>query len=87
MCNIITSFLCIHINYAGIKIIPFNASCPTLNNPNFGSVAIHYNSTVDHFVAEYTCDDGFTVVGDNQRYCFDNGSHWSGEEPYCVAGS
>ena len=69
----------------GVKITPFNAPCATLDDPSSGSVTTYYNSTVDLFVAEYTCEDGFTVVGDNQRYCYEN-MYWSGAEPYCIAG-
>ena len=68
------------------NIIPYTAPCPEPKNPNFGSVTIHYDATIDLFVAEYTCEGDFTVVGDTQRYCLDSG-HWSGREPYCVAGT
>ena len=70
--------------YAGTKII---APCPTLDGPNFGSVIVHYNSTINLFVAEYSCEDDFMVVGDSKRYCqcLENGK-WSGREPYCIAG-
>ena len=69
----------------GIKIIPYTASCPALNDPNFGSVTTHYDSAIDLFVAEYTCKDDYTIVGDNRRYCLDSGI-WSGREPYCTVG-
>lgn len=80
-----------HHNYVDLychivaKIIPFTAPCPTLNDPSFGSVMTHYNLTIDLFIAEYTCIDDFTIVGDSHRFCLDNGK-WSGREPYCVAG-
>ena len=69
-----------------MKIIPFDAPCPTLKDPSFGAVTTDYNSTIDLFVAEYTCKDDFAIVGDSQRYCLESG-YWSGREPYCVAGT
>ena len=69
-----------------MKVIPFTEPCPTLNDPNFGSVTTHYDSTIDLFLAEYTCKDDFTVVGDSQRYCLKSGI-WSGREPYCIVGT
>ena len=72
--------------YVGAQIIPFTAPCSVLKDPNFGSVTVHYDSAIDLFVAEYTCGGDFTIVGDNQRYCLGSG-HWSGKEPYCVAGA
>ena len=69
-----------------MKIIPFDAPCPALKDPSFGSVSTDYNSTIDLFVAVYACKDDFTIVGDSQRYCLESG-HWSGREPYCVAGT
>ena len=72
--------------YLGAQIIPLTAPCSALKDPNFGSVTVHYDSAIDLFVAEYTCEGDFTIAGDNQRYCLDSG-HWSGKEPYCVAGT
>ena len=77
--------VCIH-TCVDAKIIPYTAPCPEPKDPNFGSVTVHYDSAIDLFVAEYTCEDDFTIVGDNQRYWLDSG-HWSGREPYCVAGT
>ena len=77
---------CSTLLYIGVKIIPLTAACSPLDDPNFGSVTTHYNSTIKLFVAEYSCKDDFTIVGDNQRYCHDSG-YWSGKKPYCVAGN
>ena len=32
--------------------------------------------------ALYTCDSGFTLIGNNRRVCQANGT-WSGQEPVC----
>ena len=74
------------IYYVGEQIIPLDAPCPALMDPNFGTVTAHYDSTIDLFVAKYTCKEDYTIVGDSQRYCLESG-YWSGREPYCVAGT
>ena len=33
--------------------------------------------------AVYACDFGYVLVGDEKRYCQDDGT-WSGQEPICV---
>jgi hypothetical protein len=56
------------------------ALCPHLQAPADG--AVRYNDRVVDSVAQYTCDEGFSLVGDDSRTCqFD--STWSGEEPTC----
>ena len=37
-------------------------------------------------VADYTCNSGYVLVGNERRICTATGA-WSGEDPQCVEGS
>ena len=50
--------------------------CPELQDPANGEV------TSDGLTATYTCDEGFSLMGDQVRQCSSEGE-WSGEEPTC----
>ena len=55
--------------------------CGTLNDPANGMVSDHdtnFNST-----ANYSCNTGYTLTGDDVRTCLECGL-WSGIEPTCV---
>ena len=54
--------------------------CPNLLAPDTGSVV--FNNQVGE-KAEYSCDKGQILVGEEQRICQANGE-WSGNEPICV---
>ena len=54
--------------------------CPDLENPDNGIVDVSGNQPGD--TAVYTCNDGFTLDGEN-RTCGQDGK-WSGSEPTCV---
>ena len=58
-----------------------NTVCDDLSSPSNGSVKVNGHRTDD--TAVYSCDDGFTLVGeDTMRTCLSN-SDWSGEAPIC----
>jgi len=61
------------------------SKCPTLGDPKWGSVSVDYDNATGHFVAVYTCDEGFVIRGDYQRYCLDD-KKWTGREPFCLQG-
>lgn len=54
--------------------------CPNLTAPDNGSVV--FGSRVGQ-KAEYSCNEGFMLVGVNQRECQANGE-WNRDEPVCV---
>ena len=55
--------------------------CPVLDDPQYGAVETTDNRVGD--VANYECNFGFSLEGDEQRECLISGD-WSGEEPSCV---
>lgn len=54
--------------------------CQRLQNPENGNVQV--TSTRIGAVATYSCNDGFTLVGNKNRVCRPNGQ-WSGGAPSC----
>ena len=54
--------------------------CAGLSNISNGDVSTNGLSTGS--TATYSCNGGFTLVGDTTRTCQDNGT-WSGSEPIC----
>ena len=55
--------------------------CPVLPDPLNGEVNV--SSRIISSIASYTCNDGFTLVGEEERECMADGQ-WSGREPICV---
>ena len=57
----------------------------------FGSVCdmpespLHGNTTMsaDEQIIQYSCDTGYTLVGDVVRECQTDGTGWSGSDPSC----
>ena len=58
--------------------------CPHLEAPADGSVL--YSDRVVESVAQYSCNEGFSLVGGTSRICQSDGI-WSGEEPICQRGN
>ena len=56
-------------------------TCPNLENPGNGTVDVSGNQPGD--TAVYSCNDGFTLDGEDTRTCGQDGK-WSGSEPTCV---
>ena len=56
--------------------------CGNLSDPENGTVEIDSGFTT----ANYTCDEGFELVGMRFRTCMRNGN-WSGSDPTCVCKS
>ena len=57
------------------------SDCGSLPDPVNGVVNTSAGTTYTE-VANYTCDIGYNLVGDNQRNCMANGQ-WSGSAPVC----
>ena len=57
-----------------------NTVCPDLTAPENGSVTVTGYRTGD--TAQYSCDGGFELVGNQTRECMSN-SQWSGQIPSC----
>ena len=55
--------------------------CGTLNDPDNGQVT-HTTGTTYEKRAIYSCNTGYTLVGDSTRTCQATGT-WSGSEPTC----
>ena len=56
------------------------ALCPALSNPTNGEVM--WDSLAPGGVTTYTCDPGFSLVGEPTRICGSDGT-WSGMPPTC----
>ncbi|XP_038073805.1 sushi domain-containing protein 2-like [Patiria miniata] len=56
--------------------------CGSVANPANGRKEVSRGSVGG--VASFTCDDGYTLQGDNELVCQENGQ-WSGEVPICEA--
>ena len=57
--------------------------CPDLKAPADGSV--HYTSSDVGSQANYSCNEGYTLVGMSTRFCQNDGT-WSGQPPLCQSG-
>ena len=71
-------------NYVTVRIIHFSAVCQELSNPAFGSVT--WTDRTIGSNATYTCDSGYTLVGNMIRTCelLDvDTADWSAEAPTC----
>ena len=71
---------CIHLSIYK-EFVLFNTVCPDLSDPSNGVVKVNSQRTDD--TAEYSCDEGFELVGDVMRTCMSN-SEWSGKAPSCM---
>ena len=65
--------------------------CSPLDVPVNGQISYsteqHSNLTIDT-IATYSCDEGYALVGDNQRVCVDDDQldtmgQWNGSAPSC----
>ena len=54
--------------------------CKELGDPEFGFVT--QNGSVPNSYAVYNCFRGFNLVGEQIRYCMDNGE-WTDTQPIC----
>ena len=59
-----------------------DVNCGRLSNINFGQVTYPDGRTTYNATALYTCDENYTLVGDEVRVCSDDGK-WNGSEPRC----
>ena len=60
-----------------------DVECGKLSELAHGSITLTDNRTSFGAVANYTCEANYTLVGDEQRMCGDNGI-WSGLAPQCL---
>ena len=58
----------------------YSSDCGKPSTPTDGSVA--FNSTSYQSEAIYSCDNGYTLVGEATRKCLINGT-WSNTDPVC----
>lgn len=63
--------------YSVMPVLLYFSACEDLSNPQNGEILFTGRST-----AQYSCDPGFYLEGEDSRMCFENTS-WSGMEPTC----
>ncbi|CAI8036489.1 CUB and sushi domain-containing protein 1 [Geodia barretti] len=59
-----------------------DVDCGSLTDPVNGAVTV--TNTTFNSTATYSCNDGYSLVGDTTRTCLTSAS-WSGDEPTCRA--
>ena len=64
----------------GILIIIIAVDCGSLDSPANGSISL--SATTFLSLAEYSCDLGYILIGEESRQCQANRT-WSGEDPIC----
>ena len=62
-------------------IFPAVTVCSSLESPANGSVSHPVNPTPG-VIATYSCDQGYSLVGEENSTCLEN-RDWSGNEPTC----
>ena len=65
--------------YDLLGVLSVISKCRYLNDPENGRVSL--TGTIESSVATYTCNEGFSLVGDSRRVCQDR--EWSGKAPVC----
>ena len=60
--------------------LALTVDCGNLNDPSNGQVTL--TGTTVGSLATYQCNSGFSLVGNMERTCQDDGS-WSGTDPIC----
>ena len=74
-------YLYIHFSIY-VSVLSFAAvDCGTLPNPQNGLVVIA--TTTFKSIANYTCNEGCVLIGNNKRECLAN-KKWSGKIPSCA---
>ena len=58
------------------------SDCGGLSSPGNGSVSTEEQTTTYGQVANYTCNPGYTLIGEQSRTCQQDGN-WSGSPPVC----
>lgn len=56
--------------------------CGPLTDIEFGTVSYPDDRTTYNATVRYTCDTNYTLVGNELRWCGENGE-WNGTEPFC----
>ena len=75
---------CIYLNDGYLFIALLVINCTMLVPPSNGRLDINPSTTAPgRFTATYFCDDGYELVGDNDRVCLADGS-WTGSDPDCA---
>ena len=77
-------FLCLATKntcFVFILYLTSDIDCGPLDDPAKGEVSL--SSTIFTSVANYSCNTGYTLTGDDMRMCFETGL-WSGSEPTCT---
>ena len=55
------------------------SECNEPTPPTNGEVTV----SVDGVVASYNCLAGYTLTGNRERFCQDDGKAWNGSDPTC----
>ena len=55
------------------------SECNKPTPPTNGEVTVSDNGVV----ATYNCQAGYTLTGNRERYCQDDGKAWNGTDPTC----
>uniref|UniRef100_A0A1X7UL16 Sushi domain-containing protein n=1 Tax=Amphimedon queenslandica TaxID=400682 RepID=A0A1X7UL16_AMPQE len=66
----------------GDNIITSTTVCGTPDQLYDNATILSYNSISVNSTATYSCEDGYSLVGDAVRTCLSSGN-WSGNPPYC----
>ena len=61
-------------------LMSFSVPCQTLGGLQDGSYTVSSNGTAS--LVTYSCTEGYTLAGNSQAVCLDNGS-WSITDPVC----
>jgi len=57
--------------------------CGALPNLENGAISLLEGRTTHGALADYACNDNYTLMGDTKRRCGDGGI-WSGHQPRCL---
>jgi len=71
------------------KYLIFVVPCDELPQPEHGSVMCTYGDDVTtsyQDVCQYSCVDGFELIGNSSRTCLSTGI-WSNDDPVCRRGT
>ena len=71
-----------HLSHTLLPLPPPFSDCPTLNLPDH--VIADTDATSTDTVVNFSCEDGYTLEGDESMLCTDTGD-WKGAVPKCTA--
>ena len=72
----------INLLLSSLLLLCIGCGTPDQLDLNVNETILSYNSTFINSTATYSCEDGYSLVGDAVRTCLSSGK-WSGNPPYC----